>query len=241
MTPPWTVEVLGVAVPDTVVWSVVVTAGLGLLAALVGARLRVAGAGALQVAVELFVAWVEGTIAEVVEEDPAPYAPLIGGLMLFVAASNALSIVPRVRPPTAELAVPVALALVVFVAVPFFGVRRRGLRGYLRTYLEPSPLLLPLNVIGELSRTLALCVRLFGNAMSGQMIGAIVLLVAGLLVPVPLLLLGLLGGLIQAYIFGILAAVYIAAAVQVEREPPAPAPPQAAPPPLPPGPGGPPP
>ena len=103
-------------------------------------------------------------------------------------------------------------------AVPAFGIRRHGLLGYLRTYIRPHPLLLPFNLIGEATRTLALAVRLFGNSMSSQMIGAVLLIVAGLIVPIPLMMLGLLTGFVQAYIFGILAAIYIAAAVQVDQK-----------------------
>lgn len=217
MNPTFTLEVLGASIPDTVVISALLTAVIGLTAWLASRRLRTRDASAWQVALEGLTGWIDGTIGDVVEEDPRPYAPLIGGLMIFIGACNVLSVVPRIRPPTADLATPVALALIVFLAVPAYGVWRRGLLGYLGTYLQPTPLLLPLNILGDLTRTLALCVRLFGNALSGQMIGAILLAVAGFLVPVPLLLLGLLSGLIQAYIFGILAAVFISAAIQVEE------------------------
>ncbi len=217
MNPQFTIPILGWDVPDVVFITLGLTVLLVGLCALASRRLQTSGLTLWQTGIELFAGWIEQTVSEVVEEDPTPYVSLIGTLMLFIAVSNCLSVVPFLRPPTAELSTAVALALVVFVAVPYFGIRRHGLWEYLRRYAKPSPILLPLNIIGELTRTLALCVRLFGNVMSGQMIGAIVLLVAGVLVPVPLLVLGLLTGLIQAYIFGILAAVYIAAAVQVER------------------------
>ena len=144
--------------------------------------------------------------------------PLIGTLIVFIACSNLLSLIPVVRPPTADLSTTVALALVVFAAVPAFGIRRHGLRGYLSTYVKPHPLLLPFNLLGELTRTIALAIRLFGNIMSGQMIGAILLAIAGALVPLPLIILGVLTGLVQAYIFGVLTAVYIAAAIQVDAD-----------------------
>jgi F-type H+-transporting ATPase subunit a len=166
------------------------------------------------------VAWVRDTVEDVFGENPGPYAPLIGTLVGFIALCNLLSVVPMVRPPTADLDTAVALSLVVFLAVPYYGIRRHGLVGYLRKYAEPHPLLVPLNILGELTRTLALAMRLFGNVMSGQMVGAILLLVAGVLVPVPILALGILTGLVQAYIFGILAAVYIAAAVAAQASPP---------------------
>lgn len=219
MSPLFTLEVFGLVIPDTLVVSALLTAVLGLAAWAASRRLRVHDPAPWQVALEELTGWIDRTVGDVVAEDPRPYTPLIGALMIFIAACNLLSPVPYVRPPTTELANPAALALVVFLAVPAYGIRRRGLLGYLRTYAEPTPFLLPLNLLGDITRTLALCVRLFGNALSGQMIGAILLVVAGFLVPVPLLLLGLMLGLIQAYIFGVLAAVFISAAIQVERRP----------------------
>lgn len=217
MNPTFTVKLLGLEFADTIFVSLGLTALLGGLAALASRRLRVAGLGLWQAALEGFTGWIAGTIGEIVEEDPGPYVALIGALILFIGASNLLSLVPVVRPPTADLSTAVALALVVFGAVPYYGIRRRGLAAYLRSYVQPHPLLLPFNLIGEFTRTLALAVRLFGNIMSGEMVGAILITVAGVLVPIPLMLLGILTGLVQAYIFGVLAAVYIAAAVQVDE------------------------
>lgn len=213
---PRTLEVFGLAIPETVPWTLLVTGLLAIAAAITSRRLQLEGLSLWQTAVELFCGWIRETVRDVVDEDPEPFVPLIGTLMLFIALSNLLSAVPFARPPTAELPTTAALALVVFIAVPFYGIRRQGVRGYLASYMRPSPLLLPLNLLGEITRTIALAVRLFGNAMSGQLIGAILLAVAGALFPLPLLLLGLLTGVIQAYIFGILAAVYIAAALQVD-------------------------
>lgn len=216
MSPIFTVELLGLPFADTIFVSLGLTALLVGLCALASRRLRTRDLPLWQAALEAFTGWIDGTIRDLVEEDPAPYVPLIGTLMIFIGVSNLLSLVPVVRPPTADLSTTLALALVVFAAVPVFGVRRHGLAGYLRSYVRPHPLLLPFNLIGELTRTIALAIRLFGNIMSGQMIGAILLVVAGALVPVPLMLLGVLTGLVQAYIFGVLAAVYIAAAIQVD-------------------------
>ncbi|MCA9654269.1 MAG: F0F1 ATP synthase subunit A [Myxococcales bacterium] len=217
-------DVLGLHVPDTVF----VTLGLTLLILAVlwpsSRRLRPHGLGRWQTMLEMYVGWIDSTVEGIFEEDPAPYVPLIGTLVAFIAVSNLLGVVPVVRPPTADLSATVALALVVFLAVPYYGIRRHGVRGYLHKYLEPHPLLMPLNILGELTRTLALAVRLFGNVMSGQMVGAILLVVAGALLPIPLLALGILTGLVQAYIFGILAAVYIAAAVEAQQRPKPPAP-----------------
>ena len=216
MTPTFTVELFGLVFADTIFITLAVSAALCGVALLSARALRTHAIGVWQAALEALTGWISGIIGEIVDEDPRPYVPLIGTLVVFIAVSNLLALIPRVRPPTADLSTTAALALVVFCAVPFYGIRRRGLRGYLKLYIEPHFMLLPLNLFGELTRTLALAVRLFGNIMSGQMIGAILLAVAGLLVPVPIALLGVLTGLVQAYIFGVLAAVYIAAAVQVE-------------------------
>ncbi len=217
MQPRFVLHLFGLEIPDVVP----VTLGLTLVLALIGwltARsLEVHEPSRWQVALEVFVTWIHDTLREIFNEDPRPYVPLIGSLITWIGVCSLLSVVPFLRPPTAELSTTVALALIVMLAVPYFGIRRHGVIGYLRSYVRPHPLLLPFNLIGELTRTLALAVRLFGNVMSGQMIGAILLLVAGLLIPVPLMMLGLLTGLVQAYIFGILAAVFIAAAVQVEE------------------------
>ncbi len=158
-----------------------------------------------------------GQIREVVPSNPERYLPFIGTLFVFIAVSNLLSIVPYFHAPTASLSTDAALALCVLVAVPLYGIREQGLVGYLKLYIQPSPMMLPFNVIGELSRTLALAVRLFGNMMSGAKIAAILLLVAPLLFPVLTQLLGLLTGLIQAYIFAMLALVYIASATQAHQ------------------------
>jgi len=218
VSPVFTVPLPGWDVPDSAVWALAITVALGLGFALASRRLSTTGLSTWQVAVEMLVGWLERTVAEVVEEDPRPYLPLVAGLMLFIGVSNLLAVVPRFRPPTADLSVTVALALIVFLAVPFFGIRRRGLWPYLRGYARPNVLLVPLNLMGEVTRTVALAVRLFGNMMSGQMVGAILIALAGFLLPVPLMALGLLTGLIQAYIFAILAIVYIAAAVQAQEE-----------------------
>lgn len=151
-------------------------------------------------------------VAEVSQQAPGRYLPFVGTLFLFIATANALALLPGFRPPTASLSTTVALALCVFVAVPLFGIAKRGLLGYLRHYIRPTPLMLPFNVLGELSRTLALAVRLYGNMMSGTVLVAILLAIAPFFFPVALQLLGLLTGMIQAYIFAVLAMVYIASA-----------------------------
>lgn len=150
---------------------------------------------------------------------PQKYLGFLGTLFLFVAASALCTVIPGFDPPTSSLSTTVALALCVFVAVPVFGITGQGLGGYLKSYVEPTIVMLPFNIISEVSRTLALAVRLFGNMMSGAMIVAILLTITPFLFPVVLTLLGLLTGMVQAYIFSILAAVYIAAATHIPKPP----------------------
>ena len=163
---------------------------------------------------EVIVEGVMGQIREVSQQNPRPYLAFIGTLFLFIVVSNVLAIVPGFQPPTGSLSTTAALALCVFLAVPVFGIRAQGLRGYLRQYIEPTPIMLPFNIIGELSRTLSLAVRLFGNMMSGGLIAAILLTIVPLFFPIIMQALGLLTGVIQAYIFAILAMVYIASATR---------------------------
>lgn len=157
-------------------------------------------------------------IKEVGLQNPGKYLAFLGTLFLFIAAAALCTIFPGYVPPTSSLSTTAALALCVFVAVPLFGIEDQGIAGYLRSYTEPTIIMLPFNIISELSRTLALAVRLFGNMMSGTMIIAILLTITPFIFPVFMTVLGLLTGMVQAYIFSILAAVYIAAATAV-REP----------------------
>lgn len=166
---------------------------------------------------EVIVLAIHTQIREVSQQEPGVYLPFVGTLFLFIATSSILGVVPGFVPPTASLSTTVALALCVFVAVPLFGVARQGVGGYLRTYLEPTPLMLPINVMGEISRTVALAVRLYGNMMSGTMIVAILVGIAPFFFPIVMQLFGLLTGLIQAYIFAVLAMVYIAAATRTHH------------------------
>jgi F-type H+-transporting ATPase subunit a len=146
---------------------------------------------------------------------PQRYLGFLGTLFLFIGTANLCTILPGFKPPTGSLSTTAALALSVFFAVPYFGIKDRGVVKYLKTYIEPTFIMLPFNIISELSRTLALAVRLFGNMMSGVMIIAILLTIVPLIFPIFMTLLGLLTGMVQAYIFSILAAVFIAAAVKV--------------------------
>jgi F-type H+-transporting ATPase subunit a len=170
---------------------------------------------------EIVVLGIRRQIAEVGLPRPEHYLGFLGTLFLFIAAAAAFTIVPGYEPPTGSLSTTAALAICVFVAVPLYGVADRGLGGYLREYLQPTFLMLPFNIISELSRTLALAVRLFGNMMSGTMILAILLAITPFLFPVAMSALGLLTGMVQAYIFSILATVYIAAATRTRERAPA--------------------
>jgi F-type H+-transporting ATPase subunit a len=172
---------------------------------------------------EIVVTAVEKQIEEVGLQHPEKYLGFLGTLFLFVALASFCIVIPGYEPPTASLSTTVALALCVFVAVPAFGIADQGVGGYLRSYLEPTFIMLPFNIISELSRTLALAVRLFGNMMSGAMIVGILLTITPFIFPIFMTALGLLTGMVQAYIFSILAAVYIAAATRVRRPKPEPA------------------
>lgn len=148
---------------------------------------------------------------------PRKYLGFLGTLFLFIAAASLCTVIPGYKPPTGSLSTTAALALSVFVAVPFFGIKEQGVGGYLKSYMEPTFIMLPFNIIGEITRTLALAVRLFGNMMSGEMILGILLSITPFIFPIFMTLLGLLTGMVQAYIFSILATVYIAAATRVRK------------------------
>ena len=213
-------QVGAIAINATLVFTWLVMAGLVLFSALVTRHLSSSPhISQGQNLLEVIVLGIKEQIREVSQQTPDPYLPFVGTLFVFIATSNLLTIFPGYQPPTGSLSTTAALAICVFVAVPFYGIQKRGLWGYLKYYyLQPTPIMLPFNIIGRFSNTLALAVRLFGNVMSGTMIGAILLSVAPLLFPVIMKAMGLLTGLIQAYIFAILAMVFIAAATHVEEQ-----------------------
>jgi F-type H+-transporting ATPase subunit a len=161
---------------------------------------------------ETLIIYMRDQIRGISQSSSDRYIPMVGTLFLFISMANLLEIVPGYHPPTGSLSTTAALAICVFFAVPIFGIAREGVIGYLKHYTQPTVLMLPFNIIGEISRTLAMAVRLFGNMMSGTMLIAILLTIVPLLLPVILELLGLLIGQVQAYIFAILATVYIASA-----------------------------
>jgi len=166
-----------------------------------------------QCALEIIVINIKTQIEEVGLKHPSKYIGFVGTLFLFIALANIFTILPGYEPPTGSLSTTAALAICVFVAVPLYGIEERGWRGYLKSYIEPTIIMLPFNIMGEFSRTLALAVRLFGNMMSGTMILSILFIITPFIFPTVMSLLGLLTGMVQAYIFSILALVYIAAAI----------------------------
>jgi F-type H+-transporting ATPase subunit a len=166
-------------------------------------------AGGSQAVIETVVLGIEEQIEELLGRDAGPFLPLLGTLFIFLVVANLSGIVPGIRAPTASIETPAALASIVFLSVHFFGVRLQGFVPYLKSYLRPNPVLLPLNVLSEITRSFSLAMRLFGNIMSEELVVAIILGLAGLLVPIPFMAFGILIGLVQAYIFSVLAAVYI--------------------------------
>ncbi len=171
-----------------------------------------------QCILEMLVTTINNQIKEIGLKKPEEYIGFIGTLFLFIVISNILIIFPWYEPPTGSLSTTAALAICVFMAVPFFGIVKSGIGGYLKSYLKPTFIMLPFNLISETTRTLALAVRLFGNMMSGGMIVAILLSITPFIFPIVMKALGLLTGVVQAYIFSILATVYIAAAVHDSKK-----------------------
>ena len=201
---------VGITRPVVTTWAIM--AVLTLISWLVTGRLRL-HPDRRQIVLELLVTGIMAQIDEVIRKSPRPFLPLLGTLFIFLVAANLSGVLPGVEAPTGKLETPAALALIVFVAVHYFGVRARGLFGYLASFAKPKLIMLPLNIVSEITRTFSLMVRLFGNVMSGEFGIALVVALAGLLVPIPLMALEILVGLVQAYIFTVLATVFIGAAV----------------------------
>ncbi|SNR63715.1 F0F1 ATP synthase subunit A [Puniceibacterium sediminis] len=181
--------------------------------------------GKRQAVLELLVNTIDTQIRETTGSEPAPYRSFIGTLFLFILVANWSSLIPGIEPPTAQLETDAGLAVLVFVSVVWFGVRGAGLRGYLKSFAAPNMVMIPLNMLGSITRTFSMFVRLFGNVMSGVFVIGIVASLAGLLVPIPLMALDMLTGLVQAYIFAVLAMVFISATV-TDGQPGAATPPQ---------------
>jgi F-type H+-transporting ATPase subunit a len=199
-----------ITAPVVVTWAImIVVVGLSFLAT---RRLRLQPSR-LQAALEVLVDAIDGQIRDTMQVDPQPYRALIGSIFIYVLVANWSSLIPGIEPPTAHIETDAALSFVVLGATIFYGLRTRGVAGYLKTFAEPSWVMIPLNIIEQITRTFSLIVRLFGNIMSGVFVVGIVLSLAGLLVPIPLMALDLLTGGVQAYIFAVLATVFIGAAV----------------------------
>ena len=198
----------------------IVTTGVLMIILVLGARLITRNlkseikTSRWQNILEMLVIGMRNQIKEVGLDKPEKYMGFIGTMFLLIAVSNLCTILPWYEPPTGSLSTTAALAISVFIAVPVFGIAESGLKGYLRSYLQPSFIMLPFNIISELSRTLALAVRLFGNIMSGGLIISILLSIAPFFFPIIMSVLGMLTGMVQAYIFAILATVYITAATR---------------------------
>jgi F-type H+-transporting ATPase subunit a len=204
----------GLPINATIFFTWVVMAVLAVLSMLITRNLRPdVPPNRWRTMLEVIVQGIQGQIAEITQGPSRHLLYFAGTLFLFVAMSNLMLVIPGFEPPTASLSTTTALAISVLIAVPLFGVSSRGLGGYLKTYLEPSFIMLPFNIISELSRGISLAIRLYGNIMSGAVIAAILLGVAPFFFPVVMDVLGLLTGLIQAYIFAILATVYISSAL----------------------------
>jgi F-type H+-transporting ATPase subunit a len=206
-----------VAIAEPVIVTWVIMALLTFFAATVTRRLSLLPSKA-QTVVELFVGAIDDQIRATMQVEPGPYRALIGTIFIFILIANWSSLVPGVEAPTAHLETDAAFGAIVFCSTIFYGVRTLGLSGYLATFTQPTWVMIPLNIVEQVTRTFSLIVRLFGNVMSGVFIGAIVLSLAGLFVPIPFMALDLLTGAIQAYIFTVLAMVYIGAALAESRQ-----------------------
>jgi len=197
-------------------WAVMIF--ITLLSWILTRNLKVEHISKTQMALETIVEFIKKEISQITEKKSLIYLYFIGTLFLFISISNFLIIIPGYVPPTASLSTTFALAISVYLSVPIFGVKEIGLKNYLKHYVKPSVFMLPFHVLGELTRTFALAVRLFGNIMSGTLIVGVLLSIAPLFFPILLQILGLLIGQIQAYIFSILATIYIASGMHVTQE-----------------------
>lgn len=205
-----------VQLTNTVITTWVVMAIIGCFAWLVTRRLQI-HPGRLQTLVEAIVSVIEESIHDIAPQHVQQIMPFIGTLWVFIVIANLIGLIPGMHSPTRDLSATAAIAFLVFLSVHWYGIRIQGLKNYLLHYLKPSLLLLPFNLISEVTRTIALAVRLFGNMMSLEMVALLILMVAGFLVPVPILMLHIVEALVQAYIFGMLALIYVAGGLQSQQ------------------------
>ena len=204
------------AITNTVLTTWAIMAVIWLCAWLVSRRLRLEP-GAVQTATEGIVSVIGDAVAAVAPGHAARIMPFIASLWIFLVIANLSGLIPGVHAPTSDLSATAALAFLVFLSTHWFGIRIQGVKNYLHHYLTPSPILLPFHIISEITRTVALAVRLFGNIMSLEMAALLILLVAGFLAPVPILMLHIVEALVQAYIFGMLALIYVAGGIQSQQ------------------------
>lgn len=209
-------ELGAIQLTSTVVTTWVVMAITGCFAWLATRRLQLKPSR-VQTLIEAVVSVIEQSIRGVAPQHVKQILPFIGTLWVFIVIANLIGLIPGVHSPTRDLSATAALAFLVFLSVHWFGIRTQGLKNYLLHYLQPSPILLPFHLISELTRTIALAVRLFGNMMSLEMVALLLLMVAGFLVPVPILMLHIIEALVQAYIFGMLALIYVAGGLQSQQ------------------------
>ena len=218
----FSIGAVDVATPVVITWGImaVLVSGSWLLTRHLRGQDSMRPPSKTQAVVELVVGAIEGQVRDTMRTEPSRYLPLIGTLMVFILAANWSWLIPGVEPPTAYLETDAAMALIVFCATIYYGIRVQGLRRWLAGFAEPTFVMIPLNVLETFTRTFSMLVRLFGNVMSGVFVIGIVLSLAGLLMPIPLMALDLLTGAVQAYIFSVLAMVFIGGAIGNEREPP---------------------
>ena len=205
-----------VQLTTTVFTTWVVIAIIGSFAWLATRRLQMSP-GRIQTLIEAIVSIIEESVRDIAPQHFRQIMPFIGTLWVFLLIANLIGLIPGVHSPTRDLSATAAIAFVVFLSVHWYGIRIQGLKNYLLHYLKPSPILLPFNLISEVTRTIALAVRLFGNMMSLEMVALLILMVAGFLVPVPILMLHIVEALVQAYIFGMLALIYVAGGLQSQQ------------------------
>ena len=210
----FTVGPVPITEPVVVTWGLMAALALG---GFLATRSLTVAPSRSQTVLEVIVGAIEDQIRDTMRVASAPYLPLLGTLFVFILAANWSSLIPGIDPPTAHIETDAALGLIVFFAIIYFGIRARGVGGYLKTFAEPTIIMIPLNVVETFTRTFSLVVRLFGNNMSGVFIVGIILSLAGLLVPIPLMALDLLTGAVQAYIFTVLAMVFIGSAASEGR------------------------
>ncbi len=211
------IKVGPVEITDVVVTSWGVIVFLAIICLFLTRGLDVWRPGKRQIVIEAIVETIANTIRSTINTDPWPFVPLIGGMWIYIGTLNLVNLIPHLHNPTRDLSTTSALAAISFMSVHYYGIKYNGLE-YLKHYIKPVFILAPFNVFAEFSRTMAMAIRLFGNMLSWEMIVAILLLLAGLLVPIPLILLSLVGDLIQAYLFGVLTLVFIAGSIRIAEE-----------------------